>query len=78
MYNVSKDMDCLNNLAGISEYKTVEEGLKQSLFDELKRTKDTRMSATDFNTFDGYKRYSPIRLFPEPDDIQDLSNSEIN
>jgi len=67
MYNVASDMDCLNNLSGLPEFKTIEEELKQVLFKELKRTNDTRMSATEFDTFDSYKRYSPIRSFPKPD-----------
>jgi uncharacterized sulfatase len=78
MYNVATDMDCLNNLAGMSEFKILEEDLKQTLFNELRRTNDTRMSATDFDTFDGYMRYSPMRSFPEPDPKKTLLDLERN
>lgn len=78
MYNVATDVDCLNNLSGLSEFKTIEEELKQVLFNELKKTNDTRMSATEFDTFDGYKRYSPIRSYPIPDTNKALSDYEIN
>jgi N-sulfoglucosamine sulfohydrolase len=66
LYNIEKDSGCLDNLSGIPEFKTVEEELKEILFNELKRTKDTRISETDFDTFDSYKRYYKMRKFPKP------------
>ncbi len=66
LYNAATDMDCLNNLVGLPEYKNIEEDMKQVLFDELNKTNDPRMSEDKFDTFDTYERYSPIRPYPEP------------
>lgn len=76
LYDVAVDMDCLNNLFGIEEFKETEEELKQILFSELQKTKDTRVSVTEFDTYDGYIRYSPIRSYPPPDNRKALSDYE--
>jgi len=68
LYNVVNDMACLENLAGRSELATIEADIKKTLFDELHRTNDYRVSEVDFDTFDTFKRYSPMRTFPKPDD----------
>jgi len=67
LYDVAKDMACLENLAGQASFKSIEEDLKTTLFSELKATNDFRVSADEYDTFDGYERYSPIRTFPKPD-----------
>lgn len=74
MFNVTTDMDCLTNLAGKEEYSAIEKELKQTLFDELKRTNDTRISVEEFGTFDTYKRYSPIRSYPKPESQEVIGN----
>ena len=66
LYNVREDPFCLNNLAGKSEYKEVENELKRELMRELKRTEDPRVVGPDTEIFDSYKRYSRIRKFPKP------------
>ena len=67
LYNVSKDMACVNNLAGSDIYAEIENDLKETLFNELKSTEDYRVRKEGYGTFDTYKRYSPMRYFPEPD-----------
>lgn len=67
MYNVIKDMDCMENLAGNPEFKEIEEDLKKTLFHELKKTKDYRVSKDSFDTFESYLRYSRMRTYPKPD-----------
>ena len=67
LYDVGKDPFCLHNLAGDDNYKAVEEELKNVLQKELERSGDPRIVGPDKEIFETYIRYSPIRLFPEPD-----------
>jgi N-sulfoglucosamine sulfohydrolase len=66
LFDAQNDPYCLNNLAGNPEYRKVEEGMRQALLDELKRSKDTRIVGPDTEVFDSYLRYSPMREFPDP------------
>jgi N-sulfoglucosamine sulfohydrolase len=66
LFDAQNDPFCLNNLAGYPEYREVEEGMRQALLDELKRSKDTRIVGPDTEVFDSYLRYSPMREFPDP------------
>lgn len=66
LFNVKKDPDCLHNLAGKKAYQTIEQRLKEQLLGELKRTKDARITGPDKEIFNTYKRYSPIRKYPNP------------
>lgn len=43
LYNIQKDSDCMNNLAGNPEYNDVKSRLKDQLVDELKEQGDPRM-----------------------------------
>lgn len=67
LYDVVADPFCLNNLAGISEYKNVEDELKSELMTVLKNTNDPRVTGPNTEIFDDYIRYSRIRKFPKPD-----------
>lgn len=74
LYNVAKDRACLENLSGKSEFFGIEADLKKTLIDELHRTEDFRVSEDGFDTFDTYKRYSPMRSFPETEASKKLSD----
>ena len=74
LFNVVKDIDCVNNLSGMEEFTSVEEDLKEVLFTELNKTGDYRMSEENFGTFDTYERYSKMRYFPKPVEKQTLSD----
>ena len=47
--------------------RAIESEMKRELLNELKRTSDPRVVGPDKELFDHFKRYSPIRDFPEPD-----------
>ncbi|SFW77272.1 uncharacterized sulfatase [Sinomicrobium oceani] len=66
LYAIKTDPYCLENLAGMPEFAADEQKLRQELTDELKRTEDPRVVGPDKEIFDRYKRYSPLRKFPEP------------
>ncbi len=66
LFEVKNDPYCLENLAGIPEYKEVEEEMKHVLFEELKNSKDPRFVGPDKEIFDSYPRFSPMREFPDP------------
>ncbi|MDR1203206.1 MAG: sulfatase [Tannerellaceae bacterium] len=67
LYHIANDPFCLYNLIGDADYSDVEEELKNALVKELERTGDPRVMGPDQEIFEFYIRYSPIRLFPEPD-----------
>ncbi len=67
LFDVTEDPACLKNLSGKSALKTIEKALKTELLEELKKTEDPRIVGPDREIFDSYKRYSPMRKFPEPD-----------
>ncbi|GAB6120055.1 sulfatase [Dysgonomonas termitidis] len=67
LYNVSNDPFCLHNLVGNANYISVEKELKIALLNELERSGDPRIIGPDKEIFETYIRYSPVRLFPEPD-----------
>jgi uncharacterized sulfatase len=65
LYDVQKDPYCLSNLAGKSEYSSVEKELKDELMKELVKTSDPRVTGPDTEIFESYPRFSPIREFPK-------------
>ena len=67
LYDVHHDPYCLKNLSGTDEFAGIESEMKRELLNELKRTSDPRVVGPDKELFDHFKRYSPIRDFPEPD-----------
>ena len=69
LYNVQQDPSCLKNLSGTPSLKKIEEALKTELLRELKKSNDPRIVGPDHQIFDSYKRYSPLRKFPKPDDV---------
>ncbi len=66
LYHTSTDPYCMNNLSGDPAYNKVEKEMKKALFDELKDSKDPRVTGPDKEIFDSYLRYSPMREFPDP------------
>ena len=69
LYNVQQDPSCLKNLSGTPSFKKIEEALKTKLLGELKKSNDPRIVGPDPEVFDSYKRYSPMRKFPKPDNL---------
>ncbi|HET8736807.1 MAG TPA: sulfatase [Pricia sp.] len=66
LFDVQKDPSCLNNLAGNPNFSEVENRLKEELVKTLRSTQDPRVVGPEFEIFDRYKRYSPMRKFPKP------------
>ncbi|MCW0483932.1 sulfatase family protein [Gaoshiqia sediminis] len=66
LFNVQNDPFCLTNLTGKPDYEETEEEMKRALMKELTRSGDPRIVGPDKEIFDSYKRYSPIRDFPNP------------
>lgn len=69
LYNVVEDPSCLKNLSGMQSFKNTEEELNSNLVAELKKSNDPRIVGPDTEIFDSYKRYSPMRKFPKPKQI---------
>jgi len=66
LYNLSDDPDCIDNLSGNIDYANIEAEMKDTLMQELIRSKDARLVGPDKDIFDSYLRYSPMRYFPNP------------
>ena len=70
LFDIQNDPYCLDNLSGKPELAAIESEMKSVLLDELKKTGDPRVVGPDYEVFDSYIRYSPIRQFPKPENIQ--------
>ncbi len=70
LYNVTRDPFCLENLSGVLAFRAVENELKEALLKELKRSNDPRITGPDTEIFDRYKRYSRMRKFPKPEQVE--------
>jgi len=70
LFDVKSDPYCLDNLSGNAEYLKVEKEMKDVLMAELKKSKDPRVVGPDKEVFDSYIRYSPMREFPNPNEIK--------
>jgi len=68
-YHVTSDPYCLDNLSGNPGYSAMEQEMKQALIRELEKSGDPRVVGPDKEVFDSYKRYSPMRYFPDPDNF---------
>jgi len=66
LYDIQKDPYCLHNLADKPGYQEVKNRLAKVLKDKLKATHDPRLGKTP-NIWNSYRRYGPMRRFPEPD-----------
>jgi len=66
MYDIRKDPHCLTNLADNAAFKATREKLGNQLLTYLKKTNDPRLTPEGEANYEAYKRYSPIRKFPEP------------
>ncbi len=69
LYNVIDDPFCLNNLSGNPLLEEIEKELKEELKNELTKSNDPRIVGPDKEIFDSYKRYSHMRKFPKPKQI---------
>ncbi|WP_209401853.1 sulfatase [Pseudozobellia sp. WGM2] len=67
LFNVKEDPSCIKNLSGQEQYAEIEQKLKGQMMRELKRTGDPRVTGPDKDIFNTYKRYSPIRYYPNPE-----------
>ena len=67
LFNIKDDPFCLNNLIGKSEYAEIEKEMKNTLLNELTRSKDPRIVGPKKEIFDSYERYSKMRTFPAPE-----------
>ena len=66
LFDIQKDPDCLNNLAGNPEFLDIRKRLQERLMAELKATGDARVSG-DADVWESYPRVSGLRWFPTPD-----------
>jgi len=70
LFDIQKDPHCLTNLIGKPDFSEVENELKQTLLEELKKSEDPRIVGPDKEIFDSYIRYSPMREFPKPEGVE--------
>ncbi len=70
LFNVNDDPYCINNLIGNPDFSKIEKEMKEALTAELKKSKDPRVVGPDKEIFDSYVRYSSIRDFPNPDEME--------
>lgn len=68
LFDIKNDPYNLTNLAGNPEFAKVEQKLKQTLLEELKKSEDPRIVGPNQEIFDSYIRYSPMREFPKPEE----------
>jgi N-sulfoglucosamine sulfohydrolase len=65
LYDVQKDPDCMNNLAGKPEFSKVQKELKKQLISQLKATGDPREAGPNPEIWESYPRLKgEIRKFP--------------
>ncbi|MBI1355051.1 MAG: sulfatase-like hydrolase/transferase [Acidobacteria bacterium] len=65
LFDIKADPGCLKNLAGAPEHEEVRGKLAARLESYLAETGDARVTGQG-DVWESYKRYSPIRSFPEP------------
>jgi N-sulfoglucosamine sulfohydrolase len=65
LYDIRKDPDCMNNLAGKSEFSAVQKQLSNQLVSQLKATGDSRELGPNPEIWETYPRLKgEIRKFP--------------
>ncbi len=70
LFDIQNDPYCLDNLSGKAEFAGIENEMKTALTAELTKSEDPRVVGPDREVFDTYLRYSPIREFPKPEDVE--------
>ena len=65
LFDIRKDPGCLRNLAGDPAFEPIRQKLATRLEEYLAKTGDARVRGNG-GVWESYKRYSPIRDFPEP------------
>jgi uncharacterized sulfatase len=69
LFDVVNDPYCLVNLAEDPDYIGLKNEMQDVLLAELTESKDPRVVGPDKEVFDSYIRYSPMREFPNPDEL---------
>jgi uncharacterized sulfatase len=69
LYDIQKDPFCFTNLYGNNEFAVVRQEMKTALLNELEKSGDPRVVGPVKDIFETYERYSPIRKFPKPSDL---------
>jgi len=65
LYDIIKDPDCLENLAGLTSYEKIRKQLSDRLVNRLKETGDPRETGSDPEIWESYPRLKgEIRKFP--------------
>jgi hypothetical protein len=77
LFDIIKDPGGMTNLAYDPAFESVRSDLKARLFDHLEETNDPRVTGPNPDIFESYRRYSPIRSFPEPDWIEAIDPAQI-
>ncbi|MCA9120934.1 MAG: sulfatase [Planctomycetaceae bacterium] len=68
LFDIRTDPSCLHNLASNRNHAAVRQELHDRLFDYLRQTNDSRLTAPDGgDIWETYPRYSSLRWFPTPD-----------
>jgi N-sulfoglucosamine sulfohydrolase len=65
LFDIESDPGCMNNLAENESFSKVLGKMRLLLDKELVRTGDSRVTGSDPEIWETYKRYSEIRIFPE-------------
>jgi N-sulfoglucosamine sulfohydrolase len=69
LFDVTNDPYCLNNLAEDKAHLDLKNEMQEILMSELRASGDPRVVGPDTEVFDSYIRYSPMREFPNPDEL---------
>ena len=69
LFDIVNDPYCLVDLAGNPDYIGLKNDMQEALMAELTDTGDPRVVGPDKEVFDSYIRYSPMRQFPNPENI---------
>jgi N-sulfoglucosamine sulfohydrolase len=69
LFDIVNDPYCLVDLAGDPDYIALKNNMQEALMAELTDTGDPRVVGPDKEVFDSYIRYSPMRQFPNPENI---------
>lgn len=77
LFDILADPGCTKNLAYDPAFSSIRSRLETMLFDRLEATGDPRVTGPNPDIFESYRRYSPIRSFPEPDWVETADPGKI-
>jgi len=72
LFDIVNDPYCLENIADQPEYDLLRKEMQDALMAELTKTGDPRVVGPDTEVFDSYPRFSPMRAFPDPNELTNL------